>query len=343
MYLNNTSSHTAIIPWSLPSKSEEKFLMDKICQFVLALSYIRKAVPRSDDSCQHRTLGKKKRLSNLRPVSGHSQTGLCIHKNASTKKLHLQMYNVPFFLCIVPIVPNLLSQPDTHGFILLACFAVKLLYCDRRKCPSVYINVHFCMKQRVFWSEHNSAMSCWRYDLHTAVKTEELREDSICDGYLTIKSIKLNVEKMGRETKILEDKWVEEIHQWNMVNFKWRKWEAGKRSMEEHWEESTERKRNRKKISEECKETELNFTAREMCTMNKSRLSGKLWLADHIKSQKGEWATMRKSSPASGHILENAHFYMHSFLSWLFCQKYIYSYCNRKDLEYDIKEHFLWW
>lgn len=49
-------------------------------------------------------------------------------------------------------------------------------------------------------------MSCWRYDLHTAVKTEELREDSICDGYLTIKSIKLNVEKMGRETKILEDK-----------------------------------------------------------------------------------------------------------------------------------------
>lgn len=193
------------------------------------------------------------------------------------------MDNMPFFLCIVPITPNLLSPPESRGFLLLVCFLVKSLYCASRKCPSVYISVHCRRKQRVFWSKYNSAMSCWRCHLQTAVKTEELREDSICDGYLTIKSLKLNEEKMGKETKILEDKWVEEIYQWNMDNFKCRKWQAARRSVEESWEEPTERKRNRKKISEVCKDTESKLAAREMCTVNKTRWNGKICLAEHVK------------------------------------------------------------
>lgn len=47
---------------------------------------------------------------------------------------------------------------------------------------------------------------------------------------------------------------------------------------------------------------------REMCTMNKAPLSGKLWLAEHIKSQKGEWTTVRKNSPGNGDILGKIHF-----------------------------------
>lgn len=77
----------------------------------------------------------------------------------------------------------------------------------------------------------------------------------------------------------------------------------------------TERKRNRKKISEIREERELKLMAREMYTMNKTPLSGKLCLAEHIKSQKSEWTSVRKNSPANGDMLENTHFYMHSFLS----------------------------
>lgn len=39
---------------------------------------------------------------------------------------------------------------------------------------------------------------------HSAVNNEGLREDRICDGCLTIKNLKLNVEELGREAEVLK-------------------------------------------------------------------------------------------------------------------------------------------
>jgi len=39
--------------------------------------------------------------------------------------------------------------------------------------------------------------------LHAATNNEGLREDCIHDGCLTIKNLKLNVEELGREAKVL--------------------------------------------------------------------------------------------------------------------------------------------
>lgn len=120
------------------------------------------------------------------------------------KELHLQMDSVSSFLHIVPLTPNLLSPPDAYAFLLLAWFSIKLLYHASRKCPSVYLRVCFCIKTRAFWSEYSTAISRWRCGLYSAVNNEGLREDCICDGCLTIKNLKLNVEELEREAEVLK-------------------------------------------------------------------------------------------------------------------------------------------
>lgn len=115
------------------------------------------------------------------------------------KELHLYL---PF--CVLCHSLHIRYHHQTHAFLLLAWFSITLLHRASRKCPSVYLCVCFCTKNRAFQSDYSAAVRRWRCGLHSAVNNEGLREDCICDGCLTIKNLKLKVEELGREAEVLK-------------------------------------------------------------------------------------------------------------------------------------------